>query len=118
MEEQKRNLFAHKVQSQGVPSLNVDASIGPNLRLFDDHNFHTRPTTLLDSVKLVVEEHPPAYNTTAFEHSKADANVSNTVVEEADGSIDVYFDAVIQSPVEMITDCELCFCLQREGEVL
>ena len=96
----------------------MDASIGPNLRLFDDHNFHTRPTTLLDSVKLVVEEHPPAYDTTAFSNSKADANVRNTVVEEADGSIDVYFDAVIQSPVEMITDCELCFCLQREGEVL
>ena len=115
MEEQKRNLFAQKVQSQGVPSPNGDASFGPTLRRFDDLNFNTRPTTLLDSVKLVVEEHPPVYNTTAFHETKADAGIPNIVVEEAGGSIDVYFDAVIQSPVESITDCELCFCLQREG---
>lgn len=39
------------------------------------------------------------------------------MLEEKTG-IDIYFDAIYSSPNEFIKDCELCFCLQRDGEVL
>ena len=84
------------------------------MKLLDDMNFRTRPTKLLDSVKLNVEENP-RLNNSNFDQSKADTYLSHIVNERDGGNIDVYFDAVIQSPVDMINDCELCFCLQRDG---
>ena len=38
-------------------------------------------------------------------------------VEEEEGTFDIYFDTIFQAPSD-IRDCELCFCLQCNGQVL
>ena len=64
-----------------------------------------QPTTLLDLVKLNVEEDKQAVGESMISASQ-DPN-----------GIEIHFDTIFNSPLD-IKDCELCFCLQRAGEVL
>ena len=66
----------------------------------------------------MVEENPRHYYDTNVPKPEVLAEDLSHVAIEERGSIDVYFDSVTQAPQDEIQDCELCFCLQRDGEVL
>jgi len=107
MEEQKRDLFRHKIQDLATgptkESLNTSDIIrGTPL----DVNWQVKPTTLLDSVQLDVEQHKDTQRQEELNQ-----------VDEEEGALDIYFDTIFGAPHD-IKDSELCFCLQRNGTVL
>ena len=61
-----------------------------------------KPTPLLDSVDLGYEQQN---------------HLSEVKEEENPNALNIFFDSVFSAPRD-IKDCELCFCMQRNGQVL
>ena len=90
-------MYQHKLEDLGEDFERID-------RPLSEHKGHQevpKPTPILDSISLGREGE---YLTEVRE-------------EEYPHSMNLFFDAVYNAPRD-IKDCELCFCMQRNGQVL